>query len=295
MSQPARSIDGTPAGTNHVLWALIVLYAVARVLQLFAGRIPMLAIVALHVFPPAVFALIHGSRFYGSRGIVTFVAICLVVGNVFENLGVLTGVPFGRYYFTDVMGPKLLHVPILLGLAYVGMGYLSWTLGRLILGDPRSPITGSRLVALPLVSALIMVAWDLSMDPIWSTVEHGWIWLNGGAYFGVPLSNFFGWYLTIYVIYQLFALYMRDRATISDRLSPSFWRMAVLFYGVSAAGNILLIIPVGGPSLVADAAGAQWKVSDITAVCALVSIFTMGAFTVMAWARLWAHKPPAGQ
>ena len=286
MSQPARSIDGTPAGTNHVLWALIVLYAVARVLQLFAGRIPMLAIVALHVFPPAVFALIHGSRAYGSRGIITFVAICLVVGNVFENLGVLTGVPFGRYYFTDVMGPKLLHVPILLGLAYVGMGYLSWTLGRLILGNLRSPITGSRLVTLPLVAAFIMVAWDLSMDPIWSTVEHGWIWLNGGAYFGVPVVNFFGWYVTVYVIYQLFALYLRDRATIPDRLPASYWRLAVLFYGISAVGNILLVIPVAGPSLVTDASGAQWKLSDITGVCALVSIFIMGGFAVRAWGRL---------
>ena len=286
MSQPARSIDGTPAGTNHVLWALIVLYAVARVLQLFAGRIPMLAIVALHVFPPAVFALIHGSRFYGSRGIVTFVAICLVVGNVFENLGVLTGVPFGRYYFTDVMGPKLLHVPILLGLAYVGMGCLSWTLGHLITGNLRSPITGSRVVTLPLVAAFIMVAWDLSMDPIWSTVEHGWIWLNGGAYFGVPVVNFFGWYVTVYVIYQLFALYLRDRATIPDRLPASYWRLAVLFYGISAVGNILLVIPVAGPSLVTDASGAQWKLSDITGVCALVSIFIMGGFAVRAWGRL---------
>jgi uncharacterized membrane protein len=286
MSQPARSIDGTPAGANHVLWALIVLYAVARVLQLFAGRIPMLAIVALHVFPPAVFALIHGSRFYGSRGIVTFVAICLVVGNVFENLGVLTGVPFGRYYFTDVMGPKLLHVPILLGLAYVGMGYLSWTLGHLITGNLRSPITGSRVVTLPLVAAFIMVAWDLSMDPIWSTVEHGWIWLNGGAYFGVPVVNFFGWYVTVYVIYQLFALYLRDRATIPDRLPASYWRLAVLFYGISAVGNILLVIPVAGPSLVTDASGAQWKLSDITGVCALVSIFIMGGFAVRAWGRL---------
>jgi putative membrane protein len=205
---------------------------------------------------------------------------------VFENLGVLTGVPFGRYYFTDVMGPKLLHVPILLGLAYVGMGYLSWTLGHLITGNLRSPITGSRVVTLPLVAAFIMVAWDLSMDPIWSTVEHGWIWLNGGAYFGVPVVNFFGWYVTVYVIYQLFALYLRDRATIPDRLPASYWRLAVLFYGISAVGNILLVIPVAGPSLVTDASGAQWKLSDITGVCALVSIFIMGGFAVRAWGRL---------
>ncbi|HEV3197034.1 MAG TPA: carotenoid biosynthesis protein [Bryobacteraceae bacterium] len=241
----------------------------------------MLAIVAMHVFPPAVFALIHGRRFYGTRGILTFFGICLIVGNLFENLGILTGFPFGRYYFTAVMGPKLLHVPVLLGLAYVGMGYLSWTLGRLILRNTGSPLTGSHVVTLPLLAAFIMVAWDLSMDPVWSTIEHGWIWLNGGAYFGVPLVNFFGWYLTVYVIYQSFALYLRDRAT-TPGLPSSYWPLAVLFYGISAAGNILLLIPVAGPTLVTDATGAQWKVSDITGVCASVSIFTMGAFAMIA-------------
>jgi uncharacterized membrane protein len=273
-----------PSATVRILWLLLGLYVVARVLQLFAGSVPMLVIVALHVLPPAGFALIHGAMSYRVRGIAAFVAICLVVGNVIENLGVVTGIPFGRYDFTDVMGPKFLHVPVLLGLAYVGMGYLSWMLGRLILGNTEKALTGPRIVTQPLLAACIMVAWDLSMDPIWSTIEHGWIWLSGGAYFGVPVVNFFGWYLTNYLIYQWFALYLRGRASVPD-LPSGYWRLAVLFYGASAAGNILLTIPVAGPSVVIDATGVQWKVSDITGACALVSILTMGAFAVLAFAR----------
>lgn len=125
MSELAESIARNQAGTNLALWALTVLYAAARVLQIFPGKVPILAVIAMHVLPPAVFALIHGAILYRSRGILT--ALCLVIGNIFENLG---SFPFGRYYFTDVMGPKLFRVPILLGLAYLGMGYLSWTLGR---------------------------------------------------------------------------------------------------------------------------------------------------------------------
>jgi len=41
-----------------------------------------------------------------------------------SNLGVRTGFPFGHYSFTNLMGPKLFAVPILLGLAYVGMAYM---------------------------------------------------------------------------------------------------------------------------------------------------------------------------
>jgi putative membrane protein len=284
-SKPAESTARRQAATNFVLWAIIVLYAVARVLQAFPGKVPVLAIIALHVFPPIVFALVHGTRLYGFRGIFVFAAVCFVFGNISENLGILTGFPFGHYYFTDVMGPKLFRVPVLLGLAYVGMGYLSWTLGSLILGGIRNPLRGSRVVTLPLIAGFIMVAWDLSNDPIWSTIEHAWIWRNGGAYFGVPVVNFLGWYLTVYVIYQLFALYLRGRSIDPNLLPSSYWHLAVLFYGVSAAGNILLAIQPGGLSVVSDPTGAQWKVSDIIGACALVSIFTMGAFALLAFVR----------
>jgi len=142
------------------LWGLLALYGIARVLQVFPGKVPIPAVVALHVLPPIVFALIHGAMFYRTRVIVIFFAICLVVANIFENLGVRTGFPYGHYYFTDLMGPKLFAVPIQLGLAYLGMAYLSWALARLILGDVRTTLAGSRVVTLPLVAAFIMVAWD---------------------------------------------------------------------------------------------------------------------------------------
>ena len=285
-NKTANVVATSQTGTNLVLCALIVFYAGARFLQVFPGKVPMLAIVAFHVLPPAVFALIHGAKLYRARGILIFVAITLVVGNIFENLGVRTGFPFGHYYFTDLMGPKLFAVPIFLGLAYVGMAYLSWMLGRLILGDPRVALTGSRVVTLPMVASFIMVAWDLSQDPIWSTVLHAWIWQQGGAYFGVPVSNFFGWYLTVYVMYQLFALYLRNRPANSNLLPTSYWRLAVLFYGISAAGNILLVIPRTGLTVVSDPAGARWNVSDIVGACTLVSIFIMGAFAAVAWVKV---------
>jgi putative membrane protein len=279
---------------NFVLWALMGLYAAARVLQVFPDKVPILVIVALHVFPPLIFALIHGAMSYRLRGMVVFVVLFLVVGNAIENLGVLTGFPFGRYYFTDVMGPKLFLVPVLLGFAYLGMGYLSWTLGRLILGGTRSSLAGWRIVVLPMLASFIMVAWDLSMDPIWSTIGHCWIWLDGGVYFGVPALNFFGWYLTVYVFYQLFAVYLQARSDDSGPLPIGYWHLAILFYGVSAAGNLLLAIPQRRlVSVVSDPTGTQWNVSSIAQVCALVSIFTMGAFAVLAWVRLSYHDGEA--
>ncbi len=245
----------------------------------------MLVIVSLHVIPAALFALWHGAAAYRLRGIAVFVVICLVIGNGFENLSILTGFPFGHYYFTGLMGPRLLRVPIFLGLAYVGMGYVSWTLGRLLVAGTRPRFTGSEIVTVPLAAGFVMVAWDLSMDPIWSTVMRAWIWLRGGAYFGVPVSNFLGWYLTIYVIYQLFSLYLRKRASDGGPVTAGHWRLAVVFYAVSALGNLVLLAD-GGTSLATDATGAVWKISSIVAASALVSIFVMGAFAFFAWTAI---------
>ena len=267
------------------LWALLVIYALARAAQLIPDRIPMVAVVSLHVLPPLAFALVHGAIVYRRRGILTFVLLCLVIGNALENLSVVSGFPFGHYHFTGVMGPKIFAVPILLGLAYIGMGYISWIVARLILGDAAGPLTGSRILTRPLAAAFVMVAWDFSMDAVWSNLVRGWTWQEGGAYFGVPVSNFMGWYLTVYLIYQSFALYLRRRPAGPGLLPPGFWRTAVLFYGVSAVGNLFVVAP-RGLRIVTDASAAEWRVSGILSASALVSIFVMGAFTLLAWVRL---------
>jgi putative membrane protein len=56
-----------------------------------------------------------------------------------------------------------------------------------------------------------MVLWDLAMDPASSTIQKLWIWEKGGGFFGVPLSNYVGWFLTVYVFMQLFAFYLCAR------------------------------------------------------------------------------------
>jgi putative membrane protein len=223
--------------SRSLLLILLFLYLVARICQLFAGSIPGLLIVALHVIPPALFALIHGVRIYGSRGILVFTTLCLGIGSLFESLSLRTGFPFGHYRFTDLMGPQLFDLPILLALAYVGMGYLSWVVGLTILGYQNEPLLGRKIVLSPLMASFVMTAWDLSMDPVWADIDHAWVWRDGGSYYGVPVSNFFGWFLTVYIFYQLFALYVRKRAISPPQTSR--WRLAILFYVTSGIGNLV--------------------------------------------------------
>ena len=222
-------------------------------------------------------------RASSSRGILIFIALCLGVGTFFESVSLRTGFPFGYYRFTDLMGPKLFNLPILLALAYVGTGYLSWILAVVVLDCQHKPLSGRNIVLLPLAASFVMTAWDFSMEAVWADIDHAWVWRDGGSYYGVPASNFCGWFLTVYIFYQLFALYLRNRAIM--RLPTSHWRLAILFYAASAAGNLLVVAPLSMGGLFVDAAGKQWAIPGILWASRLASILIMMPLSLMAWVR----------
>jgi uncharacterized membrane protein len=270
-----------------LLLLLLLLYLTGRVLQLFAGRIPDLLIVVLQVIPSALFALIHGARAYRASGILVFTGLCLGVGTFFETVSLRTGFPFGHYQFTSLMGPRLFGLPALLALAYLGVGYLSWVVALVMLGYQNAPVWGPvwgrRIVLLPVVASFVMVAWDFSMDPVWAYIDHAWVWRDGGGYYGVPVSNFFGWFLTVYIFYQLFALYLRRREILSA--PPSHFRLALMFYAACALGNLLVAAPASPGAFFVDASGRQWRIADVLWASRLVSIFVMLPFVLIGWAR----------
>jgi uncharacterized membrane protein len=244
--------------------------------------------------PLLLFALVHGSVQFRWRDLIVFAAICIAVSNVFENLSIMTGFPFGHYHYTEKLGLKLLHVPVLIGPVFFAVGYLAWTVAAVILrvsGPPR----GHALVALPLTAGFVLVGWNLSFDPLASTVRQAWVWRDGGSYFGVPASNFFGWYLTGYVFFQLFALYLNWRhlgATASPGHPRAYWLQAIVVYAMIGVIVVLSAVTAATSGTAADEAGVVWRTREIYAVCALVCTFTMGAFTLLALAEL-LRRPQA--
>jgi len=262
----------------------LLLYVIGRILQLFAGRVPNLIIVTFHVIPPALFAVLHGTRVYRWRGVFVFTGLCLGVATLFESTSLRTGFPFGHYRFTELMGPKIFDLPILLALAYMGMGYLSWVVSLAILGSEERPLSGRRIFLLPLLASVVMTTWDLSMEAVWADVDRAWIWRDGGPYYGVPISNFFGWLLTAYVFYQLFALYLRKRETIPSR--PNHWLPAISFYALSALGNLLVFAPASLGGVFVDATGKRWMIQNILWTSRLISIFLMLPLSLIAWFRV---------
>src|SRR5437870_4736695 len=232
-----------------LLWALVLINVVLTLVNVvFPGHIP----IPILILMPLPFVLLHGAVRYKWSGIITFLVISLVVSNLLENTSILTGFPFGHYYYTDRLGPKLFLVPLLIGPAYVGTGYLAWVLSTVLIGDVRPKATAFMTFAVPFIASFIMVVWDLGMDPTSSTIRHLWIWEQGGGYFGVPLTNYLGWFFTVYVFYQLFALYVRFRAasvqTHELTFNKSHYAQAIAQYAAVGLTFVLAYV-VSGPNM----------------------------------------------
>lgn len=113
-----------------------------------------------------------------------------------------------------------------------------------------------RFLLLAAIGGLVMTSWDVVIVPY--MVRGGkWVWEVTEAYFGVPLQNYWGWWLTVFTAFFLYLITMRDTLTCDDK---GFDRLAVLAYIVIGLGNTLvaLLTGMGGPALAGFFAMIPW-------------------------------------
>ena len=129
--------------------------------------------------------LIAWSRF-GGKAFVLF-AVSVAFGLAIEVVGSATGIPFGTYAYRDA-GPAVLGVPWL-----VPLGWWAFTM---------IAVSAAPAVPLRFGAPLVLVAWDLGLDPL--MVHHGfWRFDPAGAYAGVPWVNFVGWFVAGWLLIEL--------------------------------------------------------------------------------------------
>lgn len=164
-----------------------------------------------------------------------------------ELLGTTAGVPFGPYRYSAQLGAMWFgHVPLVIPLSWFTMAVPSFALAA----NAGTPVRRA------LVAALILVAWDLALDPAMTRASVYWVWGSSGAYYGMPLSNLAGWYVTALALMGALTALRAERW--ADAL-PTRWVM--LFYG----GNLLL--PLG----LCVAAG-MWPAAAVTLAALMLCV-----------------------
>jgi uncharacterized membrane protein len=234
-------------------------------------------------------ACAHAALFYGRKDAAVLLVICLVTTFTMENIGSLTGIPFGRYHFE--VGSDFIHVgviPVIVGPLWFGVGYFAWIVAGILLGRIGPRVNGTfEIVARPIVAAFVMAQWDVVMDPPGSTIAKAWIWHDGGGYFGVPLSNYLGWLLTGWLFYQAFAIYLGRREMVAPTIGRqrTFGLVAILFYLGSGLTHVTPWL-MGQTGEVTDAANHIWRVQDVRESAVIVLLFTMFFTSMLAALRL---------
>jgi uncharacterized membrane protein len=262
---------------NKFRWFLIAIFFIVNILLIFTYKNPNLLAVDSFLVTAFLFiiAVLHGTERYGKKNIMIFFLITLAVSFFFENLSIRTGFPFGFYHYSPSLG--FLTVPFIIIFAYFSIGYLSWMLSHVLTMQYAKKLEGKQIFIVPFIAAFLMVMWDLTVDPISSTLQGLWVWTTPGAYFGVPISNFFGWFLVVFIFFQIFALYLSKYNSIKGKKASkisnkSFWSEAAAVYGITALGTILSIF---------------YQYNDITISMALITIFTMIFVAVLAAINIW--------
>lgn len=200
------------------------------------------------------FAVVHGAVRYGARPIALFLIAGFIVGNFFEDLSIATGFPYGLFHHLPVAGPKILYVPIAVGLTHAAAAYLAWSMGSLLLGRADQDRRATGPIAIALIGAFVVTGWDATGDAAAATITGGWVYPYGGGYFGVPLTNFLGWLLAGFCYTLAGGLCLRGATVATQPRSWSLQPPALLF--------LLAMQPILGLALpdkiVADPSGQSW-------------------------------------
>ena len=278
--------------TRGLLFASMGLIVLSAILDLT----PITGVGALVMFAGFAFTLVHGHASLGARNLLAFIVITIVISFTAEGIGVATGIVFGDYHYSGELGPKLLGVPLVIQVAYTAMGYASLMTARAILGvsEPR----GARPLAVALAGTMVMVGWDVAMDPSMSTVEGNWIWEQpGGVYFGVGLHNYVGWFCTVFLFMSLYELWERRNPAPAPQgvaASRLFRSEPALYYAAIALGVVATPVIEAGPEKLATPLNYSGSLADLNATLALVACFVMGAPAVFALLRTWDRRRSGG-
>jgi putative membrane protein len=147
-----------------------------------------------------------------------------------EYVGATLGIPYGEFSYTVSLGPMLFGtIPLGLPVFFIPLVLNSYLLSLLLLG----PRARNPLLRVPFVAATV-VAIDLVLDP--GAVAIGFWTFGGGAFYGVPLSNYAGWVVSAVVATVLIDIGF-ERTALSERVDTCSYMLDdmvsfVLLWGV---------------------------------------------------------------
>ncbi|MEQ1553997.1 MAG: carotenoid biosynthesis protein [Ferruginibacter sp.] len=143
-----------------------------------------------------------------SKAFYFFIAMACGIGFAAEAFGVNTGLLFGSYSYTNVLGFKILGVPIIIGLNWFIVIYCSGVTTHTIINKAISAIaTETKLppktlnaISVIIDGATLAVFFDWVLEPVAIKLNF-WHWANADK---IPLYNYISWFVISLIILTIF-------------------------------------------------------------------------------------------
>ncbi|WP_416149622.1 carotenoid biosynthesis protein [Salipaludibacillus sp. HK11] len=187
-----------------------------------------------------VFFYRSGSKIKGIFAIVIIFTLSMAI----ESFGVHTGLFFGDYTYETDFGPKIIGVPITIGFAWIMVMGTSHALAAPIV----KLVPRFKALFYAIYGGLVATSLDLILDPFAYEAKQYWVWNQPGLYYGIPFSNFYGWFLLSFLLHIIiYLLYYRNNQW--SNLRSSFWSinmvklyamMVIMFVIVSLVNQLWL-------------------------------------------------------
>ena len=179
-------------------------------------------------------AVLHSAPRFGWGRALALFAAASGVALLSELGGTNIGFPFGPYHYTPMLGYRINgDVPYAIPISWYYMLYGSLAIcSRLLVADDSSATRWKWALA----AGAILTAWDVTMEVQMTNVQPAhWVWelhrlptwvpawLGRPFFYGMPLTNWVGWYATGVVVSRIMLAIVppsRWRATVAAFVFP---------------------------------------------------------------------------
>jgi putative membrane protein len=111
------------------------------------------------------------------------------IGMTVELIGVNTSLLFGNYHYGENLGIKIMGVPLLIGINWVVLTFLTASLAKRYIANKWLAI---------LTGSILMVGLDFFIEPI-APIFDFWHWAEGDA----PIRNFIDWFIVSFILQMI--------------------------------------------------------------------------------------------
>lgn len=179
-----------------------------------------------------------------------FITVAATLGFISETVGLRYGAVFGVPYVYAHTRFMLGGVPIEVIGFWAFFIYMGYCLSNSFLYalDIKKPQMKKKQIGLLLLlivaDALFVTAIDLFMDPL--HVQMGtWSWLQKGPYFGIPLTNFTGWFQVAFISSAIFRVFEYFYPQKKSFIKPSVIGLQSINYLCFAIGFACFSLSIG--------------------------------------------------